>query len=45
MQQATSQQRVAFVTGGAMGIGADVCQRLAAAGMTVVVADLSLIHI
>jgi len=39
MQQATSQQRVAFVTGGAMGIGADVSHRLAAAGMTVIVAD------
>lgn len=40
MQQATSRTpRVAFVTGGAMGIGAEVCQRLAAAGMTVVVAD------
>jgi NAD(P)-dependent dehydrogenase (short-subunit alcohol dehydrogenase family) len=39
MQQATSQPRVAFVTGGAMGIGADVCDRLAASGMTVVVAD------
>jgi 3-oxoacyl-[acyl-carrier protein] reductase len=39
MQPSTSPQRVAFVTGGAMGIGADVCQRLAAAGMKVVVAD------
>jgi 3-oxoacyl-[acyl-carrier protein] reductase len=39
MQQTTSQPRVAFVTGGAMGIGAEICQRLAAAGMTVVVAD------
>jgi 3-oxoacyl-[acyl-carrier protein] reductase len=39
MQQPTSQQRVAFITGGAMGIGADVCQRLAASGMTVIVAD------
>ena len=39
MQQATLPSRVAFVTGGAMGIGAEVCQRLAAAGMTVVVAD------
>jgi 3-oxoacyl-[acyl-carrier protein] reductase len=42
MQPTTSPRpvsRVAFVTGGAMGIGAEVCQRLAAAGMTVVVAD------
>ena len=39
MQPANSPARVAFVTGGAMGIGAEVCQRLAAAGMTVVVAD------
>jgi NAD(P)-dependent dehydrogenase (short-subunit alcohol dehydrogenase family) len=39
MQQPTSEQRVAVVTGGAMGIGAEVCQRLAAAGMTVIVAD------
>jgi 3-oxoacyl-[acyl-carrier protein] reductase len=39
VQQETSPQRVAFVTGGAMGIGAEVCRRLAAAGMTVVVAD------
>jgi 3-oxoacyl-[acyl-carrier protein] reductase len=39
MQQAAFTPRVAFVTGGAMGIGAVVCQRLAAAGMTVVVAD------
>jgi 3-oxoacyl-[acyl-carrier protein] reductase len=39
MQPTTSPRRVAFITGGAMGIGAEVCQRLAAAGMTVVVAD------
>lgn len=32
--------RIALVTGGAKGIGAEVCQRLAAAGMTVLVADL-----
>lgn len=39
MNSSTCQQRVAFVTGGAMGIGADVCHRLAAAGMKVIVAD------
>src|SRR5690349_24759138 len=39
MQQSTSERRVAVVTGGAMGIGAEVCQRLSAAGMTVIVAD------
>jgi NAD(P)-dependent dehydrogenase (short-subunit alcohol dehydrogenase family) len=39
MQQDISQQRVAVVTGGAMGIGAEVCRRLAVAGVTVVVAD------
>jgi 3-oxoacyl-[acyl-carrier protein] reductase len=33
-----SERRVAVVTGGAMGIGAEVCRRLAA-GMTVIVAD------
>ena len=32
--------RVALVTGGAKGIGAEVCERLAHAGMTVLVADL-----
>lgn len=32
--------RVALVTGGAKGIGAEVCERLAAARMTVLVADL-----
>lgn len=37
MQQ--SERRVAVVTGGAMGIGAEVCQRLAATGMTVIIAD------
>jgi len=36
-----SRQRVAVVTGGAMGIGADVCQRLAANGLVVLVADLN----
>jgi 3-oxoacyl-[acyl-carrier protein] reductase len=35
-----SNQRVAVVTGGAMGIGASVCQQLAASGFTVIVADL-----
>lgn len=39
MQQSTFEQRVAVVTGGAMGIGAEVCERLAAAGMIVIVAD------
>lgn len=33
-------QRVAVVTGGAMGIGAAVCQQLAESGFSVVVADL-----
>ncbi|MCC7549403.1 MAG: SDR family oxidoreductase [Burkholderiales bacterium] len=32
--------RVALVTGGAKGIGAEVCERLAKAGLTVLVADL-----
>jgi len=35
-----SSQRVAVVTGGAMGIGAAVCQQLAKSGFTIVVADL-----
>lgn len=35
-----SNQRIAVVTGGAMGIGASVCQRLAKSGFFVVVADL-----
>jgi 3-oxoacyl-[acyl-carrier protein] reductase len=35
-----SNQRVAVVTGGAMGIGAAVCQQLAMSGFTIVVADL-----
>lgn len=39
MQPSTSERRVAVVTGGAMGIGAEVSRRLAATGMTVVVAD------
>jgi len=34
-------QRVAVVTGGAMGIGGDVCQRLAASGAIVLIADLN----
>ena len=34
------KQRVAVVTGGAMGIGAQVCEYLAAAGHLVLVADL-----
>ncbi|HYE70483.1 MAG TPA: glucose 1-dehydrogenase [Aquabacterium sp.] len=39
MQATNSPQRVAVVTGGAMGIGAEVCRRLGAAGFVVVVAD------
>lgn len=39
---ASSESRVALVTGGAKGIGAEVCARLAAAGHTVLVADLDL---
>ena len=38
----SSERRVALVTGGAMGIGAEVCQRLAAAGHQVLVADIDL---
>ena len=34
-------QKVAVVTGGGMGIGAAICERLASDGMTVVVADLN----
>jgi NAD(P)-dependent dehydrogenase (short-subunit alcohol dehydrogenase family) len=39
---ASSESRIALVTGGAKGIGAEVCARLAAAGHTVLVADLDL---
>ncbi len=39
MQTTQTQTRVAVVTGGAMGIGAEVCRRLGAAGFVVVVAD------
>jgi NAD(P)-dependent dehydrogenase (short-subunit alcohol dehydrogenase family) len=39
MQQQDNKHRIAVVVGGAMGIGADICQRLGAAGYTVVVAD------
>src|ERR1700752_2498691 len=38
----TSETRVALVTGGAKGIGAEVCARLAALGHQVLVADLDL---
>lgn len=40
MQTPISNRRVAVVTGGAMGIGAEVCARLVAAGFSVVVADV-----
>lgn len=39
MSSTNTQQRVAVVTGGAMGIGAEVCRRLSTAGFLVVVAD------
>ncbi len=39
MQEPPTRGRVAVVTGGAMGIGAEVCERLAAAGFSVIVAD------
>jgi 3-oxoacyl-[acyl-carrier protein] reductase len=39
MQTTQIQRRVAVVTGGAMGIGAEVCSRLGAAGFVVIVAD------
>ena len=42
MSNPSSEARVAFVTGGAMGIGAEVCARLAAAGHQVLVADRDL---
>jgi 3-oxoacyl-[acyl-carrier protein] reductase len=37
-----TNQRIAFVTGGAKGIGAEVCTRLASLGCHVIVADLDL---
>jgi NAD(P)-dependent dehydrogenase (short-subunit alcohol dehydrogenase family) len=37
-----SKDKLAFITGGAVGIGGAVCERLAREGMTVVVADLDL---
>ena len=39
MQEQNNKHRVAVVVGGAMGIGAAVCQRLGAAGYTVIIAD------
>ncbi|KAF1036562.1 MAG: 3-oxoacyl-[acyl-carrier-protein] reductase FabG [Herbaspirillum frisingense] len=42
MNQSDSGARVAFVTGGAMGIGASICEQLAAKGYTVLVADINL---
>ena len=39
MQKLVTPHRVAVVTGGAMGIGAEVCQRLARDGTHVVIAD------
>lgn len=39
MQEQDNKGRVAVVVGGAMGIGAEVCQRLGVAGYTVIVAD------
>lgn len=36
------EQRVAVISGGAMGIGAEVAERLGAAGMTVVVSDINM---
>jgi len=42
LQSNHAQSRVAVVTGGAMGIGAEVCRRLGAANFVVVVADRDL---
>jgi len=39
-QPAELEGRVAFVTGGARGLGAAICRTLAASGMTVVAADI-----
>jgi 3-oxoacyl-[acyl-carrier protein] reductase len=39
MQEQNNKDRVAVVVGGAMGIGAEVCRRLGAAGYKVVIAD------
>jgi NAD(P)-dependent dehydrogenase (short-subunit alcohol dehydrogenase family) len=39
MQEQNNKDRVAVVVGGAMGIGAEVCRRLGAAGYTLVIAD------
>lgn len=39
MQEQNNKDRVAVVVGGAMGIGAEVCRRLGAAGYTVIIAD------
>ena len=40
-QNEANHGRVAVITGGAMGIGAEVCDRLALAGYTVLVADIN----
>jgi NAD(P)-dependent dehydrogenase (short-subunit alcohol dehydrogenase family) len=42
MNQSDNGARVALVTGGAMGIGASICEQLAAKGCTVLVADIDL---
>jgi len=39
VREETSRRRVAFITGGATGIGATICRNLAEAGMRVIVAD------
>lgn len=41
MMRQVPEIRVAVVTGGAMGIGAEVCKQLAASGFTVLVSDIN----